>query len=79
MGTGNSSRCSVTPERVRCSGEWGRFRREGTNVYLWLMHIVVQQKPTQYFKAIILQLKKCFCSLQNLDIDKLERRLRMES
>ena len=28
----------------------GRFKREGTYVYLWL-------KPTQYSKAIILQLK----------------------
>ena len=35
----------------------GRFRREGTYVYLWLVHVDVWQKPTQYFKAIILQLK----------------------
>ena len=35
----------------------GRFRREGTYVYLWLIHVEVWQKPTQYFKAIILQLK----------------------
>ena len=35
-----------------------RFKREGTYVYLWLLHIVVWQKPTQYCKAIILQLKK---------------------
>ena len=34
-----------------------RFKREGTYVYLWLLHIVVWQKPTQYCKAIILQLK----------------------
>ena len=34
------------------------FRREGTFVYLWLIHVVVWQKPTQYCKAIILQLKK---------------------
>ena len=26
-------------------------------VYLWLIHIEVWQKPTQYCKAIILQLK----------------------
>ena len=31
------------------------FRREGTYVYLWLLHIVIWQKPTHY-KAIILQL-----------------------
>ena len=35
----------------------GRFKREGTYVYLWLIHVDVWQKPTQYCKAIILQLK----------------------
>ena len=35
----------------------GRFKREGTCAYLWLMHIDVWQKPTQYLKAIVLQLK----------------------
>ena len=35
----------------------GRFRREGTYVYLRLMHVGVWQKPTQYCKAIILHLK----------------------
>ena len=34
----------------------GRFK-EGTYAYLWLIHADVQQKPTQYCKAIILQLK----------------------
>ena len=33
----------------------GRFKK--TYIYLWLIHIVVWQKPTQYCKAIILQLK----------------------
>ena len=32
--------------------------REGTYVYLWLIYADVQQKLTQYYKAIILQLKK---------------------
>ena len=32
-------------------------RKERTYVYLWLTHGDVQQKPTQYCKAIILQLK----------------------
>ena len=27
------------------------------HMYLWLMHVVVWQKPTKYCKAIILQLK----------------------
>ena len=35
----------------------GRFKREGTYVYLWLIHVGAWQKPTQYCKAIILQLK----------------------
>ena len=32
--------------------------REDTYVYLWLINVDVWQKPTQYCKAIILQLKK---------------------
>ena len=35
----------------------GRFTREGTYVYLWLIHVGVWQKPAQYSKAIKLQLK----------------------
>jgi len=34
------------------------FRREGTYVYLWLIHVDVWQKPTQCCKAIVLQSKK---------------------
>ena len=34
-----------------------RFKREGTYVYLWLIHVDVWQKPTQHCKTIILQLK----------------------
>ena len=34
------------------------FKREGTYLYLWLIHVDVWQKPTQYWKAIILQLKR---------------------
>jgi len=34
----------------------GGLKREGIHVYLWLIHIVVQQKPT-HCKEIILQLK----------------------
>ena len=39
-------------------GGGGRFKREGSCVYLWQIHVDVWQKPTQYCKAIILQLKK---------------------
>ena len=31
--------------------------REGTYVYLCLIHVGVWQKPTQYCKAVVLQLK----------------------
>ena len=34
-----------------------RFKREGTYVYLWLIHVDVWQKPTLFCKAIIFQLK----------------------
>ena len=29
--------------------------REGTYAYLWLIHVIVGQKPTEHCKAIILQ------------------------
>ena len=35
----------------------GRFKREGTHIYLWLIHVDIWHKPTRYCKAIILQLK----------------------
>ena len=35
----------------------GRFKRKGTCAYLCLIPVNVRQKPTQYCKAIILQLK----------------------
>ena len=38
--------------------EMGReFRREGTYVYLWLIHVEVWQKTTKFCKVIIFQLK----------------------
>ena len=40
----------------------GKFKREGTYVYLWLIHVDVLQKPAQHCKAIILQLKINFKS-----------------
>ena len=49
--TGNSDWGSVT------RGVGGRFKREGTDVYLWLIYADVWQKPTQYCKTIILQFK----------------------
>ena len=41
-------------------GVGGRLRREAIYVNLQLIHIIVQQKPTQRYKAIILQLKNFF-------------------
>ena len=35
-----------------------RFKREGTYVYLWLIHVDIWQKITKFCKAIILQLKR---------------------
>ena len=35
----------------------GKFKREGTYMDLWLIHVGVWQKWIQYCKAIILQLK----------------------
>ena len=53
--------------QIRCSVEtlWGgmvwevggRFKREGTQVYIWLIHVDIWKRPTQYCKLIILQLK----------------------
>ena len=34
----------------------GGFRMEG-HVYPWLIHVDIWQKPPQYYKVIILQLK----------------------
>ena len=42
--------------------EWGgRFQRKGIYVYLWLIHVNIWQKPTQYCKATIIQLKINIC------------------
>jgi len=71
--TGSSTRCSLGQTRVVGweDGRGGRFKREGTYIYLWLIHVVVWQKPIQHCKAIILQLKilkKKLSKTINLDI-----------
>ena len=53
-GSGSSNWGSVTTER----GGMGLEVGGGTYVYVWLIHVDVWQKPAQYCKAIILQLKK---------------------
>ena len=47
-----------TPRGVRWEGVGERLKRVGIYVYLWLINVVIWQKPTQQCKAIILQLKK---------------------
>jgi len=37
--------------------EGGKFKREGTYVYPWQIHVDVWQKPMQYCEAIVFQLK----------------------
>ena len=45
--------CSVTTQLDGMGWEvGGRVRKEGTCVYLWLIHVDVWKKPTQYCKAI---------------------------
>ena len=41
-------------------GRWkeGGVRLEGAHVHPWLIHVDVWQKPPQYCKVIVLQLKK---------------------
>ena len=58
--SGNSNWGSVTTYRSGMGWDGvggGRKVLEGGDTYLWLIHVVVWQKPTQYCKAIILQLK----------------------
>ena len=38
-------------------GAGGRFKTEGTCIDLWPIHVDIWQKPTQYYKAVIFQLK----------------------
>ena len=58
---GNSAWYFVTTERGGIGWEvGGRFKREGTYVYLWLIHVDVWQKSTQHCKALVLQLTVFF-------------------
>ena len=57
--SGNSNQGSVTTQRGgmgRVVG--GRFKREGTYVYLWLILVDIWQKPIKYCKAILRQLRR---------------------
>lgn len=53
--TGSPAGCSVTTWMGGRVGE--RLSREGPHVYLRLIPVAIQQKPTEHSKAIVLQLK----------------------
>ena len=60
----SSNWCSVTTQRGGIGWEvGGKFKREETCVCLRQIHADVWQKPTQYCKAMFLQLKVCVCVL----------------
>ena len=46
------------PRGTGWGGRWHRFSMGGTHVYPWLIHVDVWQKPSQYCKVIILQVKE---------------------
>ena len=48
-----------------------RFKREGIEVYLWLIHVDIWQKPTWFCKAIILQLKIIFKKKKQIKNNKI--------
>ena len=52
--------CRTQGPQSQCSGTTmrGGMGREGTSVYLQLIHVDLWKKPSQYCKVIILQLKK---------------------
>ena len=45
------------PEGWNGEGSGREVQDGGTHVHLWLIHVDVWQKPSQYYKVIILQLK----------------------
>ena len=58
MKQGTQSWCSVTTQSDRVGREVGGGVQDGgTHVYPWLIHVDAWQKPPQYRKVIILQLK----------------------
>ena len=60
--SGSSNLCSVTIQSG-WDGVGRRFKREGTYIYLWQIHVDVWQKATQYYKATVFQIKRGECGL----------------
>ena len=54
------------------------FQWEGTWVNLWLIQVDVWQKPMQYYKAIILQLKISKI-LKTIILQKLKKQISVEN
>ena len=54
---GTQSWCSGTTQRDSVGREVGGLQDGGMHVYLWVIHVDVWQKPSQYCKVIILQSK----------------------
>ena len=50
--------CTRMTLRDGIGREVGRGSRYGTHVHLWLIHVIVWQKPPQYCKVISLQFKE---------------------
>ena len=67
---GNTLRTKLTFKLPRGKAE-GRFKREGTYIYLWLIHVDGWQKPTLFCKAIILQLKIIFKKKKQIKNNKI--------
>ena len=63
-GSWEAGRSAHHSSKTRLKGwDWGRGvggrpKREGTSVYLQLIHFVIWQKPSQHFTAILLQSKR---------------------
>ena len=59
--SGSSNQCSLITQTGGMGWEVGeRFKIEGTYVCLCLIHVATWQEPTQYCKAITVQLKLLF-------------------
>ena len=60
-----------------CNNQEG-WDGEGTHVYPWLIHVDVWQKPTQFCKSIILQLKINKISLKKENLPSLSKDTKTE-
>ena len=57
MKQSTQSQCSGTTQKLGWDGGGCGVQDWGTHVHPWLIHVNVWQKPSQYCKVIILQLK----------------------